>query len=375
MPAMQVHLQVGRAACGRNRGGNWKAATRHAKEATQVRESCISGLQVLRQRRSMVNNYALGCMIGAAVGDAAGGTLEFYEEVNDADVKTALTMPGGGFHQLGPGQVTDDTELAMCLGRGLLAGLGMESVARAYSAWIQSSPFDIGRTCRTAMTLPTTADTAGAMVKAAQASLHSKANGALMRIHPAIVYGSKFPDDELVKLVQADARLSHPNPTVLAASACYAVAVARLLRQPGDSCGAYRAALDRATCPEVRGWLLNAWHGRLDDVRQQEGFVKWGFTLAFTHLLRRTAFEEALRDTLARGGDSDTNACIVGGMMGALWGVARIPPSLKEPVLHFDPTGDRGRRRPAWLSPSLIPQMCRDLWDKQTAVHNFLTNV
>ena len=36
----------------------------------------------------------------------------------------AMDMPGGGCFNVSPGQVTDDSELAMCLMRGLLAGEG-----------------------------------------------------------------------------------------------------------------------------------------------------------------------------------------------------------------------------------------------------------
>ena len=31
-----------------------------------------------------------------------------------------MTMPGGGFHKTAPGQVTDDSELAMSLLKGLI---------------------------------------------------------------------------------------------------------------------------------------------------------------------------------------------------------------------------------------------------------------
>ena len=48
---------------------------------------------------------ALGCLLGAAVGDAAGATLEFKRVVTEADVDEALRMPGGGVLDVGPGQV------------------------------------------------------------------------------------------------------------------------------------------------------------------------------------------------------------------------------------------------------------------------------
>lgn len=244
--------------------------------------------------------HALGCMVGAAVGDAAGGTLEFQDDIDLADVDHALSMPGGGWHRLGPGQVTDDTELALSMATGLLQGSSLEAVARAYSAWFGTHPFDVGRTCNTAFSAPITTRTAQAMAQHARASAYSKANGALMRVHPAAVYACKFGDARVAELARADAGLSHPNPVAAAANACYAVAVANLLRTPGDSQGAFQAAL-RLASGEVRAWLLEAERGEIEDVRPQQGFVRWAFTLAFLHLLRRTGYRAAVRDTIARG--------------------------------------------------------------------------
>jgi ADP-ribosylglycohydrolase len=36
-------------------------------------------------------------------------------------------------------------------------------------------------------------------------------------------------------------------------------------------------------------------------------------------------FKKALKETINLGGDTDTNACIVGGMVGALVGLKSIP--------------------------------------------------
>lgn len=48
---------------------------------------------------------AYGAILGAFVGDAAGGVLEFMDAVDAVHVDAALTMPGGGCWELGPGQV------------------------------------------------------------------------------------------------------------------------------------------------------------------------------------------------------------------------------------------------------------------------------
>ena len=58
-------------------------------------------------------------------------------------------MPGGGCWNLTPGQVTDDSELAMCQLRGLVAGKGkfdLFHIALYYGHWIAKGPFDIGNT-------------------------------------------------------------------------------------------------------------------------------------------------------------------------------------------------------------------------------------
>ena len=59
-----------------------------------------------------------GALIGLAVGDAVGTTVEFkppgtFEPVTD--------MVGGGPFRLRPGEWTDDTSMALCLVESLLA--------------------------------------------------------------------------------------------------------------------------------------------------------------------------------------------------------------------------------------------------------------
>jgi ADP-ribosylglycohydrolase len=60
---------------------------------------------------------AIGCVLGAFIGDAAGATLEFIgqENITEKSVKTAMMLKGGGVFNVGPGQITDDSEMALCL--------------------------------------------------------------------------------------------------------------------------------------------------------------------------------------------------------------------------------------------------------------------
>lgn len=68
---------------------------------------------------------------------------------------------------------------------------------------------------------------------------------------------------------------------------------------------------------------------------------------AFHHLRVGSGYEEALRQVLSGGGDTDTNACIAGGLTGARCRVHKIPPQMVQAVLECDTR--RGRQRPAWL--------------------------
>ena len=77
-----------------------------------------------------------GCLLGLAVGDAVGTTVEFkapgsFPEVTD--------MTGGGPFGLAPGQWTDDTSMALCLADSLLDDGRLRSVgsARALRALVQ----------------------------------------------------------------------------------------------------------------------------------------------------------------------------------------------------------------------------------------------
>ncbi len=54
-----------------------------------------------------------GCLLGALVGDALGAVLEFQRLIGEKEVQNACTMPGGGVHKVGPGQITDDGELTL----------------------------------------------------------------------------------------------------------------------------------------------------------------------------------------------------------------------------------------------------------------------
>lgn len=308
----------------------------------------------------ILSDRGRACLLGAAVGDACGVTLEFKAKVTREEALKAMRYPGGGPHGVGRGQVSDDTELAVCLYTVLSstrdAEFPADAVAAAYCAWMLSGPFDSGRTCSLAFSLGTgepvkTADKMRA--DAASFSMQSQSNGALMRSSPIAVWGvcRGLSTLAIADVARQDARLSHPSPQCVESNAAYCAMLAHLLRAPGDTDGALNAAKTACRHPDVMGWLSTDDPG---SVTVNSGHVKHGIVLTVKHLRARSPFKDAMYDVLRRGGDTDTNGAIVGAAMGAFHGV--IPEDLLKPVVDFDCTLAPGedyshQQRPAWLSP------------------------
>jgi ADP-ribosyl-[dinitrogen reductase] hydrolase len=307
-------------------------------------------------------HHGAGAVMGALVGDAAGAVLEFLGRApTEAEVHRALDMPGGGVWRVAPGQITDDGELTVSLLGALAPGAPYDAdrVAAAYVAWYRSSPFDVGGTTAAALRAfaPRApgdfAGAAAALERAArEASMGSKANGSLMRASPLGVWGHALPTDILVAAARQDSALTHPNLSCADAVAAYSIAIATLIRERGDRAAAFAAAetwADAHANDEVRGWIAAARAGENVPYHPLAGFIRIAFVHAFRHLLAGTSFVDALRETLLGGGDTDTNACIVGGLIGAADGLAGIPESMRRAVLECATRS--GRPRPSFLHP------------------------
>ena len=69
-----------------------------------------------------------GALYGVAVGDALGGPLEFMSDWQICNTYGRVTdMIGGGWLNLKPGEVTDDTQMTLCVARGILDALEWDS--------------------------------------------------------------------------------------------------------------------------------------------------------------------------------------------------------------------------------------------------------
>ena len=98
---------------------------------------------------------SVGCILGAFIGDSLGSYLESKKGVQSLEVvEKGMEMPGGGCWNLAPGQLTDDSELAMCMMHGLVEGKGTldtSLICKYYAQWFKFEPFAIGKTTKTAL--------------------------------------------------------------------------------------------------------------------------------------------------------------------------------------------------------------------------------
>ena len=303
---------------------------------------------------------AQGCLLGAFIGDAAGARLEFLgRRPSEQELAEALAMKGGGVLRVAPGQITDDGELTLAMASALIGEqkFPRERVAANYRAWFSSKPFDIGHATRASLSgaVESNENVADVVARRAAANnMESKANGALMRASALGIWSTRLTQEEAAKAARDDALLTHPNLSCQWAGAAYVVAIRHLLLNPGDAAGAFAQSNEVLggapgdESEEVISWLADARNGDLPAGHPQAGFVRIAFTHAVHHMLRGTTFAEALRQVLSCGGDTDTNACIVGGLVGARIGIEGIPEHMTQSVLECNTLV--GRPRPDWLS-------------------------
>ena len=142
--------------------------------------------------------------------------------------------------------------------------------------------------------------------------------------------------------------MTHSNPNALIAVAAYNIGIAHLLNNPGDRSGTIEKVdnylKEYDSLPLYKEWWLeDVMQGRLCNCQKKIGWIRLAFTYAFHYLKNDWTYKDSMQDILSKGGDTDTNACIVGGLMGACEGIDAIPEEWVDAVLNSE------YKRPDWL--------------------------
>jgi len=279
----------------------------------------------------------------------------------DRDAHGFLPIKGGGVFKVACGQVTDDTEMAMAIARSLLRQGRYDDadVACSFFRWYCSNPFDIGTTTSSALhtsCAPLKGDKWFEKVSAEQKQdilkeivenaksdcMTSLSNGCLMRISPIAIAGLATDTKLLLDVVALNCRLTNPNEITVDGVRCYVAALKTLL-ETGDAKEAYTAALSCAKTATI-GAILKAAQEKpipvdLDGRSPTNGdeiaigYIGVALQGAMFELLHAESFEQGLIRTVERGGDTDTNGCISGALLGAKFGADHIPQQWKQAVV------------------------------------------
>jgi ADP-ribosyl-[dinitrogen reductase] hydrolase len=256
---------------------------------------------------------ARAALLGMALGDALGAPVEFMTagEIR-AKYGVLQEMVGGGWLRLKPGQVTDDTEMALCIARALAAsgGWSLTAIADNFAGWLKGKPVDVGDTCRRGIRRY--------LLKGELAGPYNEwdaGNGAVMRMAPVALFTLGDPS-LLEQCSVAQARLTHNHPVSDAACVSYGHLLQLAIA------GYSRMRLLR----EVNGLIAAFPTFRYDPYPGlATGYVVDTMQTVFHHFFRSRTFEECVVATVNQGGDADTTGAIAGGLAGAYYGLERLP--------------------------------------------------
>lgn len=254
-----------------------------------------------------------GSLYGFAIGDAMGATTEFMNKDAIGEKYGYVdNIIGGGWLNLRPGEVTDDTQMMLCVCEAIEYAFGSDDIlddivydieetfldrcCKNFIEWYKTNPPDVGGCCGRVISHFTNAPSgntySGNWLMYAY-NPGSLGNGSLMRTLPLVLSGQS---EDLAML---QGRLTHNNKICDFAIGMY--------------CDYLKFMLDdirptaNLTLREPTGHVLNTLNNALYWSENTE------------------RFEDAIIGAVNDGGDADTIAAITGSFVGAKYGYEAIP--------------------------------------------------
>lgn len=263
---------------------------------------------------------AVGALVGLALGDALGTTLEFKRR-DEHPLVTDLV--GGGPFGLAPGEWTDDTSMALCLAESILECDRVEpaDLMNRFVAWWQSGHnsvtgecFDIGITTSSALQrfLDTNESLCGST------NPNSAGNGSLMRLAPVAIRWSQQPA-QAREAARLQSRTTHAATQAVEACAFYAMLLVEAIS--GESKDAVLRPRGWKGDPAIADIAAGAWRSKTRSDIVSSGYVIHTLEAALWSVGQATSFEHALITAVNLADDADTVGAVTGQLAGALWGL------------------------------------------------------
>ncbi|MEP3833898.1 ADP-ribosylglycohydrolase family protein [Rhodopirellula bahusiensis] len=283
----------------------------------------------------MTCDAIVGCLFGTAVGDALGLP---YEGVSPQRAERLLGPADRYRFFFRRGMISDDTEHTCMVAQSLIEARGDVDVftkrfASRLRWWILALPAGVGKaTARSGMKLWLGA-------KPENAGVFSAGNGPAMR---AAIFGAAIVDvPSLLKMVRASSRLTHSDPKAEYGAIAVALAAKHSRLHPTINANQWLDQVVDAV-GEAGTELLELLRKAIDSVGERESTNTFADSLGlgkgvtgYTYhtvpvaihawLSHPKDFRQAVTEIIRCGGDADTTAAIVGGIVGTGVGREGIP--------------------------------------------------
>ncbi len=284
----------------------------------------------------MLQNKIRGGLYGLLLGDAAGVSYEFnLPELLPAYHQIDMLPPQGfrkTYPEIAVGTWSDDGAQALCLLASLLyCGRYDESdfVNRLCNWWqygymaVDDQVFDVG--VQTAQALRRYIE-GTEISRMANRDEYSNGNGALMRTLPLALW-HKGSDEQLIEDAYAQSHVTHAHIRSKICSALYCLWARYLLAG---------TAVNDAWHQAIRTLSLVYRH-RHEELRELEDNIApipaqvtgSGYVVDCLHsarfALQQHNFVDVVKTAIALGRDTDTTACVAGGLAGIVYGDEGLP--------------------------------------------------
>jgi ADP-ribosyl-[dinitrogen reductase] hydrolase len=270
-------------------------------------------------------NRFRGCLLGLAVGDAVGTTVEFKPRGSFPKV---VDMVGGGPFGLQPGQWTDDTSMALCLATSLIEKRGfdpndqMDRYWRWYQDGYLSSTgrcFDIGNTVSDALERYHRAGNPFS----GSTSPNAAGNGSLMRLAPIPIF--YFPDlQKIMHFAAESSRTTHGATECLEACQLFSEILFNAFSGMDKEAILFKTTF-KPSAPKISDIALGSYRDKRVDEIKGSGYVVESLEAALWCFYHADSFEDAILQVANLGDDADTTSAICGQIAGAFYSETGIP--------------------------------------------------
>lgn len=276
-----------------------------------------------------------GGLLGLLVGDALGVPYEFYQPHQIPPFHEIDFVPPAGFspaHRgVPPGTWSDDGAQALCLLASLLESnsLNLDDFALKLLMWYRDGfftpdrrVFDCGLQTREAIQAlidGVSPESSGPNEE------FDNGNGSLMRVLPLALW-HKGPADELVREAGRQSAITHGPPRAQVCCAFYCLWARQLLEGASDGWqeAAQALGLVYEATPDLKAeldFVLAPSHGQRIS---GSGYVLDTLWTA-RRALQESSYQSVVRQAIRFGNDTDTSACVAGGLAGIRGGIRSIP--------------------------------------------------